>query len=1333
MALASLWLLAGCTLEVAPDYSRPFVGQVDAASGGLWTLDAVEAEAAEIDQPFGVDDVLPARGDPAGGDKVVLRGHDFRQTDRVFFDEVEASEVRFQGPERLVAFTPPHPSGLARVSVRHQEGDEAVAPLAFLFTREPRLLAIEPDHAGASGGDPVTMRFAALDADATVLIASRQLAAPSRDGDVVSGVLPPLDDGANDVLVVTPGKTWRFEGALRADQPLTVARAEPMAVPAATGGDVALVGHGLLDARVFIEGVEGEVVARRPDGTLLSVRVPAGAAGALRVDVVGEAGVVAAEGLVHRDGGGGAALLGVYPSSGDAAGGVVLALAFSGVDGASVARVTVCDAEAAIVARPEGGVLVTSPPVPPGACDVRVEVGGGPLVALAAYSARAATARVEGLSPAEGPAVGGTAVRLSGWFPGGIEEATLCGLPLVDLRPDGPEGYAAVTPAGSPGDCPLVVLSGGQRASGQAAFRYRAGQTRLLAVADDEGSRAGGTLVRVLGTDLPTEGRVVLGGVEARVEAATPSALLVRTPPVESARVVDVAVIDGTFAARLPQAYAYADLATEEAGTWGGPVRGTVNVHVLHSSTREPVPDAHVAVLVDDGSFLRARTDDHGQAVFSELGLTGRVSVTASRNAYAAYTIAGFDARNVTLALRGPVPPPTGSDGPPDEPVFKPATVTGTVLGLDKYVPPAWRACEAPEDDGACAPCISGDDCAEGLACLDVGATGTWCLPPCTLPEGACPDRFACLPADPDDARCFPVLGPRRTFCFASDDGPGGQPVTVEQGALVSSDDAFYLAGVRLGEIAILCLAGYEDALTHTFVPQTLGAARHLFTMSDTLLGGVTVALDTPLGPSPPFELTGYVVAPDAFPAISAWITLDLGSDGALALPGWARGVDERHVLFPTVPLSLQGTFYDASFDLEVHAGLGGSSYAPYAEAYRYGLAGFAASRTYAFEGGRPGERALSMPLNFTSLAVAADGEVLAATDDGRVLRQRWGTWYAEPVAGKPIVRGLAARGDAVVGVGDDGVLVRRVGDAWSLPTHVTDRALRAVALEADGGLVAVGDARLVVGPPGSPSVSKIADHLRAVTVTSAGVAWAAGLGGVVWRREGADWQRSVLDPSDDLLSLASVGGEVFVGARSGRVWRLREDGGADPVGERGAPVSCLAGGTSTLLAGVQGGLDTWDGQAWTRAALAVDFLPTGIAVDVDAPATVVGSANLALGPVLPPVTFVRPARRGTWSGRALSWQFPGGVPPGDYQLLSLYDYFGDLAWTLLLAGGPTSYALAPLDAWGEYDPLDRPALRLQYARVVAPGFDLDRTNGYEGGYRSREAVLYDYFELLRR
>jgi|GEM_PF-3298595 len=1334
-ALPFLLLAASCTLEVAPEYTRPFVGQVDAASGTWWLPDGGETDAPDVDEGFVVASLLPTSGVPEGGDKVVLEGHDFRQTDRVLFGDIEASEVRFQGPERLVAFTPPHVAGRVRVVVRHQEGDQAVAPRSFLFTREPVLVSVSPSRVDAEGGQPVRFSFQALDPDARVLVGDRLLAAPRRvDASTITGVLPPLAAGTSDVLVVTPGKAYRFEGAVLAIRVPRVERAEPMLVSSAAGGDVALVGSGLAPtARVFVDGAEVLVLGGRADGTRLRVRLPAGADGALRVEVVAEGGLDVADGAIVRTSSATPTLAGVFPPRGPAAGGTVLALAPIGLDSAAVERATVCGVEAPILARPPGLVLVSAPAIEAGPCDVSVEGAGLVLLREGAYAVEVVAVRLDAVEPVEGPSSGGTRLRLAGTFADGLDDASLCGLPLGDLRRDGDGAWSGLTPEASPGDCPVIAVVGGHPVDTGASFRFLAGSTELLAVADDEGSRAGGTLVRVLGTDLPAEPEVLFDRRPAEVVRALPNAVLVRTPAVEGPYPSDVVLTDGVHAALLPEGYAYLDLATDGTGTWGGPVRGAVNVTVLHSSTRDPVPDALLSLRRDDGSWLHAHTDEKGQAVLSEEGLAGPVTITASREGFSAYTIVDFDARNVTLGVLGPVPPPPTDGEPSVEPLFKPASVSGTVYGIDKYVPPPFRACTPEDDDGVCHPCAADVDCSGILRCVDVGSFGSSCLVPCSPFDEPCPAGFGCYPGPDDTSLCYPVLGQRRVYCFASSEGAGGMPVTVDQGSLVQPGDVFLLTGVRLGELAVICLAGYEDDLTHAFQAQTLGASRHLFTVSDTLQSGVDVFLDTPLAESPAFELTGYVDRPGAFQAVTAWATLDLGSDGALALPDYGRAVDARHVVFPRVPLRFDGTFYDATLDFEVHADRGGSAYAPYTEAYRFDFAGFRQDRTYAFEGTKPVERPLSLPLNFTSLARDDAGELLAATDDGRVLRQRWGTWYAEPVAGRPIVRSLAAAAGRVVGVGDEGVLVLRDAGAWRPPIAVADRALFGVAVDESSRLLAVGDERLLEGPVDALLTSKVPDHLRAAAFATDGTAWAVGQGGVTYVRQGTDWRRFVLDPFDDLRAIAPAPDGVWTAGSSGRVFQVRADGTSDVIGELGGPVASLLPTPGGLLAGLQGGVARWDGQAWVRTALASDFLVTGMAAEADLPTLVVGAMRLELGPLLPPPEFLRPERDGTWTGRTLTWSFPGGTPAGDYQIVTLFDYFGTLAWTVLLDGTVTEHALAPLDAWGEADPLDRPAMRLQYARVLAQGFDFNETNGYSGGYRTRDSVLYDYFEFLRR
>jgi len=115
-------------------------------------------------------------------------------------------------------------------------------------------------------------------------------------------------------------------------------------------------------------------------------------------------------------------------------------------------------------------------------------------------------------------------------------------------------------------------------------------------------------------------------------------------------------------------AFSYFDPLTRHGGTWGEPIRGSVNVSVL-DEVASPIPCATVVLGPWVDSPYTGLTDRRGQLTLSALDLTGPVTVTAARAGFSATTIAGFDAENVTPYLthtdRPGQPPPPAPDGSP--------------------------------------------------------------------------------------------------------------------------------------------------------------------------------------------------------------------------------------------------------------------------------------------------------------------------------------------------------------------------------------------------------------------------------------------------------------------------------------------------------------------------------------------------------------------------------------------------------------------------------------------------------------------------------------------
>lgn len=294
---------------------------------------------------------------------------------------------------------------------------------------------------------------------------------------------------------------------------------------------------------------------------------------------------------------------------------------------------------------------------------------------------------VSSCQPASGPVKGGTTVYISGTGFSAGAWVRVGALPATDVQVLGESLIRMITPEGSPGPADVVVRSSTVEASLEGGFHYEAGEPAVLAVEPEIGSWAGGTRVRIYGHGLEDTEHVFFGTQEAQDLTVESSILLTaRAPRAADVGYVPVTVFGG--GASLAQAaYFYFDPSLKGGGTWGGPIDGAVNVTVM--SYGKPLPEAYVMLGHDAHTPWQGRTDDRGQITFSEFGMAGRTTVTATREAFTVYSVADFDAANVTVYI-SPASSPESTGLPPGAGA-KSCTVRGRVLDYDKYfLKPPW-------------------------------------------------------------------------------------------------------------------------------------------------------------------------------------------------------------------------------------------------------------------------------------------------------------------------------------------------------------------------------------------------------------------------------------------------------------------------------------------------------------------------------------------------------------------------------------------------------------------------------------------------------------------
>jgi hypothetical protein len=452
-----------------------------------------------------------------------------------------------------------------------------------------------------------------------------------------------------------------YANALRVDE------VAPPAVPTAGGTRLTISGAGFATlAQVKIDGAVAP--SAWVDEAQLDLRAPAHAAGAVDVTVDG---ATLAHGLVYADSGA-LALYAVQPARGPISGGIAVHVLGAGLSGAQVLI-----GGSAATAHPVSDVQLDvdlPSAAAPGAADVEVRAGGKSQILPGSFRYDPVFS-LSAITPAAGPAAGGTAFTLTG-----------AGLDGSEIRIGALVAAGGVTPPGSPGPADVVArTSDGREAILRGGFTFTA-PLSLVQVSPALGAQAGGTRIALYG-------RGFGAGLSATIGARPVTSLLIVSPseatalsPPGTPGAAAVAVALGGASDSLSGAFTYFDPTSALGGGSGGPLLGALNVTVLEASAFKDggVQGATVQVVLPDSKLLQGLTDGNGQITFSDPRLVLPVQVTALKSNYDSITVAGVQTANLTVALSGPPgpPPPPPDPPPPPPPPPQPASVAGHVYGF---------------------------------------------------------------------------------------------------------------------------------------------------------------------------------------------------------------------------------------------------------------------------------------------------------------------------------------------------------------------------------------------------------------------------------------------------------------------------------------------------------------------------------------------------------------------------------------------------------------------------------------------------------------------------
>jgi len=780
----------------------------------------------------------PERGSTVGLDEVQIAGTGFANVTQVLFGESPAAEMFVVHDRLIVAMTPPRPSGLVDVTVIDDEGRLARLERGFNYKDDVQVTLVEPARGHWLGGDPITVYGAGFAAGATVVIGGH--AAPVIEGvdsETITAITPAGTPGPADLYVSSADGIGAYEAGFLYDGGPRIDVVTPTAGLLAGGYPVTIRGAGFfgsVSARIGGRMVEDLVVG---DDGLLTGTVPAGAiAGAADVTVVTEGGTALAAGSFHYLGAPNPtfALRSVHPTRGALAGGEQVALAVTGLDPAGAAPTVEFGDRAAVVTGWDAdamSVVVTAPSgVAPGAVPVEIRQDAG-VSALPDAWTYLDTARVDAVSPATGPAAGGTAIVITGAGFATGASVRVGALPASDVRVVDATRIEAVTGPGSPGPADVRVTQSGMDVVAPGAFTYQ-GQPAVWVVDPPSGAVAGGTRVRILGTGFPVGQTVTVsfgGNAASNVVVIDSNTIEARTPrglPGPCA----VRVTGGDVEATHPNGFSYYDPASFP-GTWGEPIDGTLNVTVIDSGNGSRVGGATVVVGQAGASSFNSSTNDQGQVTFSAPALVGEQIVTATKSGYQVAQMAGFDATNLTLAL-DPIPTCEEVADIPCDQITEPGPVAFlelTIKGTAKAPTLPWGQCDdyLSVASGLCQPCDSDDACGEGQRCGELPGQGFSCTATCET-DADCADTFDCIDVTNEGQakQCVPPPGEVRVYCDITDPDMYSDDLIAYPGVIVpAGSDTVYMS-TRLGNYAAFCWRG--QYVNGEFRPEAIGVTRHL-------------------------------------------------------------------------------------------------------------------------------------------------------------------------------------------------------------------------------------------------------------------------------------------------------------------------------------------------------------------------------------------------------------------------------------------------------------------------------------------------------------------------
>lgn len=1289
---------------------------------------------------FFIDKVAPPRGDIGGGVRVTIEGAGFEAGSTVVFGGSAGLETVVANSGLIYSTTPSHPAGSVAVSVIRPDNKTARLEAAFFYETPMEVESVTPALGPFGGGTPITVRGKGFLADSRIIIGGHlaigvEIVSESK----AIATTPPGTVGERDVTVVNSMGSAIRQRAFTYLAPPMIDHCEPAVIPYGIESDITVVGSGLAHIEAVSTSRGTMEVSRLEDNAIVTRYSPDGIGG-ITVSVNGPGGSTTLANCLFvippgDVGSNELEVLAVSPSFGVESGGNAVDVLVNGLEETAYTLVGVDfgNENASMTSMSDVGdrIRVKVPAGSYGFVDVSVQTRSTTAVLQDAYFYHHDVA-ITAITPDHGPADGGTKVTIQGTGLDQLVSVFVGPFPAQIVAGPTAESVEAVTTPSGLGRVDVVGITAlGARVFLADSFEFTATSRELIAATPNAGSIAGGTRVLLAGTGFSDGMAVFFGQSPGTVESWDPGTLSVYSPHADQVGIQDVTVYWPDHDSRtIKNAYRYFDPTGLFGGVWGEPISGAVNVTVLDGYNSAPIASALVVMGPTAETSYSGRTDVRGQITFSADDVFGPVQVSASREDYSAFSIVGVDAENITLFIDPLVTPPsTSSSGGSTSYTLPPGTVTGAVLGADKYLLPPAGSCDDRElvNGSLCAPCTDNNDCDAGSSCINPKGDGLFCAEPCET-DADCPDGYSCWSTELSTAACQPSSGRIEVQCATSTTSRFSSPSDPGPGYLASSGT--YAINSRLGDVTVYCIGGVRRFESGEFDPVVMGVKRHVGVASAKVISGEDVKLDIVLDREFVVRWNNAPGGAGGPNVHSLYVALNLGSEGTIRLWPVMTEIDSDRFIIPNMPANLDGDLDGAVVTLYAVADSQTSDTTPYSvtdmpeftpmkstRSARVGASGVElldpgemvdAIGGCAFgetggvilgSGGRAylvdGAGAVSALPNFANITLrgcsSGQERILAVGDRGTIVSFDGTVVEAQQSPTTKRLNAVAMAGDKTAWAGGEQVLLHQNGDGvWSEVPYAPKVGINGVAALPDGRMIAVGDGGVVIRGNAeitscdSPYPTKA--DLMAVTFVN-GRIWAAGTEGTVLT--GLDGEALKAVDSQTGMDMLTFGvradQRVFIAGAGGAMMEIVDNALISRIS------NTFTGEVTTLL----------PGRDQTMIAMCADVA--------------------LMGPFLHPAVFSSPPENRHWTNRVVSWTRDDEVEPS----LTYTRFYGmdPGYWTVITDGSTRVFELPDLTVLAPDMPdLPNGNVTVRSIQILRDNFDInsfDETQLYSSGWLS--------------